>query len=81
MISYFMSVAGSSEWRTSHCVFLMQRHGYAGFYSGSFPCAMPHTKDLAMNLVKSMLGKVSDATLKKVANTVYDTIINGDFSQ
>ena len=28
-----------------------------------------------------MLGKVSDATLKEVANIAYDTIINGDFSQ
>ena len=34
-----------------------------------------------MNLAKSMLGKVSDATLKEVANIAYDTIINGDFSQ
>ena len=43
--------------------------------------ASTHTKDIVMNLAKTMLGKVSDATLKKVANTVYDTIINGDFSQ
>lgn len=43
--------------------------------------ASTHTKDIAMNLAKSMLGKVSDATLKEVANIAYDTIINGDFSQ
>lgn len=43
--------------------------------------ASTHVKDIALNIAKSMLGKVSDATLKRVANTVYDTIINGDFSQ
>jgi hypothetical protein len=43
--------------------------------------ASTHAKDIAWNIAKSMLGKVFDATLKKVANTVYDTIINGDFSQ
>jgi hypothetical protein len=43
--------------------------------------AATHTKDIVMNLAKSMLGKVSDATLKEVANIVYDAINNVDFSQ
>ena len=43
--------------------------------------ASTHAKDITLNIAKSMLGKVSDATLKKVANIVYDTIINGDFSR
>jgi hypothetical protein len=43
--------------------------------------ASTHAKDIAWNIAKSMLGKVSDATLKKVANIAYDAIINGDFSE
>lgn len=43
--------------------------------------ASTHTKDIAINIAKTMLGKASDATIKKVANIAYDIISNGDFSE
>lgn len=43
--------------------------------------ASTHAKDIALNIAKSMLGKASDAALKKAANIAYDAIINGDFSE
>jgi len=68
-----------------------------GLMSGTFEClfeswsignfqalkevASAHGRDIAKNIAKSMLVNASEETLTEIANIVYDTVFNGDFSE
>ena len=56
-------------------------HWSIGNFRGLQEIASANVKDIAKNIGKSMLVNASEETLTEIANIVYDTMINGDFSQ